>query len=563
MGKNWLISAFVFLSFGSLIAQYDKAFFDEVGGIEVLLENDKDAFILIKNGVYPDHGARPDHPQFYIGYREYQILQKLNIPFIKLEKKKPVIKMMDYDGIKRWQQSKSADPMDFYPTYEAYEQMMYDFADNYPNLCRILNIGTLNSGRNLLVAHISSQHNQDTLAGKANFLYTSTMHGDELAGFPIMLNMIDTLLSSYGTSDELTTLVDDLNIYINPLANPDGAYRNSNATVANASRFNSQFVDLNRNYPDAEVGDNPDGRQYQDETLAFVKFAEDYRINLSCNIHGGIELVNYPWDTFQKLTADDRWWVHVCREYVDTVHVHSPQGYMSAFDNGVTNGWAWFEAKGSRQDHITFFEGGREFTLEISNQKSLDANLLPAYWNYNKASLINYMHQARYGIKGTVIDCKTGEPVEANIFIPNHDFDNSDVFSRPEDGAFFRYLEEGNYELSITAEGYIDETQLVQIVDKSTLGLTIELCPLETSVAEDNINPDLNIIINHNIIILDSEKQLNNFDYELLDNSGRLIQNGKLVDKSIELNSELISGIYILKLGNGDLEYNKSVFIGK
>ncbi|NMD16216.1 MAG: hypothetical protein GYA75_05395, partial [Bacteroidales bacterium] len=38
-----------------------------------------------------------------------------------------------------------------YPTYDAYVQMMYDFATNYPNLCQVTQIGTTVQNRKLLV----------------------------------------------------------------------------------------------------------------------------------------------------------------------------------------------------------------------------------------------------------------------------------------------------------------------------------------------------------------------------------------------------------------------------
>ena len=35
-------------------------------------------------------------------------------------------------------------------------------------------------------------------------------------------------------------------------------------------RYNSNFIDLNRNYPDPEDGPHPDGNPYQQETNIFL-----------------------------------------------------------------------------------------------------------------------------------------------------------------------------------------------------------------------------------------------------------------------------------------------------
>jgi hypothetical protein len=96
-----------------------------------------------------------------------------------------------------------------------------------------------------------------------------------------------------------------------------------------------------------------------------MTFAENNHFVASANIHGGTEVCNYPWDTWQKLAADDNWWQYVCHEYADTAQLHSQDGYMSDFDDGITNGWQWYEVAGGRQDYMNYFQQGREFTLEI------------------------------------------------------------------------------------------------------------------------------------------------------------------------------------------------------
>ncbi|NCD42714.1 MAG: hypothetical protein EOL88_11550, partial [Bacteroidia bacterium] len=127
------------------------------------------------------------------------------------------------------------DEWDFYPTYEEYVELMFEFANLFPDLCEIIDFGTTTQGRQLLVAHIN---NDLTQQGEPQFLYTSTMHGDETAGFVMMLNLIDYLLSNYGAIDQVTELVNTLDIFINPNANPDGTYRGGNNTVQGATRYN-------------------------------------------------------------------------------------------------------------------------------------------------------------------------------------------------------------------------------------------------------------------------------------------------------------------------------------
>ena len=55
---------------------------------------------------------------------------------------------------------------DSYPTYEAYEAMMFQFATDHPDKCEIITLGTLPSGRKILIAHL----NNGTDEGKPKFL---------------------------------------------------------------------------------------------------------------------------------------------------------------------------------------------------------------------------------------------------------------------------------------------------------------------------------------------------------------------------------------------------------
>jgi hypothetical protein len=365
---------------------------------------------------------------------------------------------------------------DFYPTYDAYVAMMYQFATDYPTLCQVVSIGTTVQGRELLVARIS-----DNVLIKENepqFLYTSSIHGDETTGYVLMLRLIDYLLSNYGTDPRITGLVDNIEIWINPLANPDGTYHGGNNTVDGAYRYNANWVDLNRNYPDPEDGQHPDGEAWQVETLHFMAFAENNHFVASTNIHGGTEVCNYPWDTWQKLTADDNWWQYVCREYADTAHLYSPPDYMSDYNDGITNGWQWYEVAGGRQDYMNYFHQDREFTLEISDVKLLDPGQLPSLWNYNYRSLLNYMEQSTFGIRGTVKDSVTGWPIKAEVYAVLHEKDSSWVYSTLPNGNYHRLLYSGSYSMKFSAPGYLPEViNNVNVANRQATILNIKLVP--------------------------------------------------------------------------------------
>jgi len=380
---------------------------------------------------------------------------------------------------------------DFYPTYGGYVDIMDQFETDYPDLCEVVNIGTLDSGRELLFIHINDSLGVDQ--NEPEFMYTSSMHGDELTGYVLSLHLIEYLLENYGSDDQVTNLVNNIDIWINPLANPDGTYAGGDNTVYGATRYNGNGIDLNRNYPDPEDGQHPDGEQWQSETEAFMAFADDHDFVMSANFHGGSEVCNYPWDTWSRLHADDAWWKYVCRQWADTVHKYGPSGYFTDLMNGITNGNAWYRITGGRQDYMNYFQHCREFTCELSHTKTPPASQLPGFWDYQYHSWLNYMEQALYGVRGLVTNSVNGNAVPAKVFVENHDKDESQVYASLPIGNYYRPIKQGTYDFTFSSSGYYSKTiENVLPKDLDSIILNVALQPF--------MSPDANFLASDTII---------------------------------------------------------------
>jgi hypothetical protein len=359
---------------------------------------------------------------------------------------------------------------DKYPTYEVYRAMMKKWEQDYPTLCKLDSIGTTVDGRKLYVIKISDNVLVDE--AEPEFFYTSTMHGDEATGYYLMLRMIDYLLSRYTTDSRVAEMVNNIAIYINPNANPDGTYYGGNSTVVNARRSNANGYDLNRNFPDPRVGQNPNG-PYQPETIDMMNYAGSRNFILSANFHGGIELANYPWDawtTAQNPHPDDNWFYTVSRQYADLAQANSPAGYFTGENNGVTQGGDWYVVSGGRQDYMNYWHHCREITFEVSDTKLIGSESLINHWNYNREALLTYLELVYYGFRGTVTNAG-GQPLAATITIVGHDKDNSHVRTNPNHGNYYRMIAPGTYNVTYSAEGYISQVHSV-VVNNSTSSVT-------------------------------------------------------------------------------------------
>ena len=412
---------------------------------------------------------RNDSVYAYANESEFGNFMKFEIKYqvLKHPGDVPNVKMSNsLEGVKAW---------DSYPTYDVYVQMMQQFAMLYPNICRIVDAGNTVQGRKILFAKISD--NVDANENEPEFMYTSTMHGDETTGYILMLRLIDSLLTGYGVNDRITNLVNNMEIWINPNGNPDGTYRGGNSTVTGARRYNANNIDINRNFPDPVAGQHPDGNAWQPETIIMMNLAQSNRFVMSANFHGGAEVVNYPWDTWSKLHPDNNWYVSISRKYADTVHLHSPSGYMTYLNNGITNGYAWYRVTGGRQDYYNYFARCREVCIEISDSKLLSGSLLPAHWEYNKRSFLNYMEESLKGLRGVVTNTQN-QFVKAKITIQGHDMDNTEVFSDSLTGNYHRPIYPGTYTVVVSADSHITKTFTnIVVASGSTTLLDVVLEP--------------------------------------------------------------------------------------
>jgi murein tripeptide amidase MpaA len=219
-----------------------------------------------------------------------------------------------------------------YPSYTQYDSIMHYFSTSFPAICHLDTIGKSINGKYVLVLKISDNVNVDE--DEPEVFYSSSIHGDETGGYVLMLRLADYLTKNYTVSEEVRNLVNGLEIYINPLANPDGTYASGNEIVY-PTRGNSNGIDLNRNFPDPGLP----SMVIEKENKDMVGFMKKHNFVLSANFHAGAEVVNYPWDRwYSRIHADDSWFNSISREYADTVHNYSGPFYMSYLENGVTRG---------------------------------------------------------------------------------------------------------------------------------------------------------------------------------------------------------------------------------
>jgi hypothetical protein len=334
----------------------------------------------------------------------------------------------------------------YYPTYNELTTMLVDLAEAYPALCRVSSIGQSVQGRALWAVTISD--NPELREAEPAVTLVSTLHGNEPVGTVLSVEFIKYLLDNYNTDQRVKSLVDNHDIRIVPLANPDGY------EVDDGDRYNAWGIDLNRNFPDPseqsdESYDSIQGRA--PETRALMDWIMDRPAAVSINLHTGFLVVNYPLDYTLVPSPDE-----LLFQYMSLVYAsNNPDMEGSPYENGIVRGSEWYIIAGGLQDWAYLGPGELHVTVELSTVKYPAPSELETLWNNNRDALLAYMETTDTGIGGTVLDADTGEPITAWIRITGN---NHYVFTDHQTGYYMRVLVPGTYSITAGADGYLPKT---------------------------------------------------------------------------------------------------------
>ncbi|CAF0984664.1 unnamed protein product [Adineta steineri] len=368
-----------------------------------------------------------------------------------------------------------------YHRYNELNQLLNQWANNYSKIAQVSSIGKTSTGRELLVAHLTSPlavNNDDEFQLlKPKFKWVANMHGDEAIGREMMIALIYYLLLNSKSDTRINRLLTTTDIYIMPSMNPDGfekAVEGSCDKVGESGRENSHRVDLNRDFPspykalnsmaNGKIGDLFHGRQ--EETIAVMKWILKENFVLSGNLHGGSVVASYPYDETIHNTSssygrspDDALFRFLAHTYSNKHLTMSKSLDCGAeFLDGITNGAAWYDVSGGMQDFNYLHSNAFEITFELSCCKYPLAKdgTLTKEWDNNREALLTYMEMSHLGIKGFIRDVQTTTGIVGALIqiesIPH-------AVRSVQSGAYWRLLLPGLYNITVTATGYLSQTK--------------------------------------------------------------------------------------------------------
>ena len=272
----------------------------------------------------------------------------------------------------------------FIRDYNQIISKMIELEKKYPDKVKLEYLGKTFEGRDIVVMRISKNINEEE-GKKKSVLITGLHHAREWATGEAALNIAEKLLES--NDPELNKYLNDLDIYILPVVNPDGyehSLKQDRWWRKNRTKFEKGIgVDLNRNYftpkdptlyrqpndkPDSTWDDygasdsvysdtyrGPYGNS-EPEIKAITKLVNSKHIDTVIDIHSYANEILYPWGHTTKPT---QW---------DTIYKEVAQEMAKAVNNKyyVEQSVSMYPTTGSSEDYH-HAEGRFNYTLEIGN----------------------------------------------------------------------------------------------------------------------------------------------------------------------------------------------------
>jgi hypothetical protein len=173
-------------------------------------------------------------------------------------------------------------PISDYPSFNCYRDAasltatLQDLSLTYPTLSAFEEIGNSVEGRSIYTLEIGNEAN----ANKPHFILLAGLHGNDFSQPELGLQLAETLLEGYETDADLRWIVDNVEIDLILLVNPDGRIEaEGQAAIFSDPKdvsfiTNKNNVDLEKNFcfPIAESSEACSTFPFEPETQAILKY---------------------------------------------------------------------------------------------------------------------------------------------------------------------------------------------------------------------------------------------------------------------------------------------------
>jgi murein tripeptide amidase MpaA len=364
------------------------------------------------------------------------------------------------------------------PEYHTYWETVAELdslASSFPNISRLDSIGTsARFDHTIWCLKISDNPGQDE--DEPNVMFNGMHHGHEAMGNEVCLGLMKYLLDNYGTDPQVTDWVDNMQVYVIPIVNPDGYiitvdsswYWRKNCRDNNENGILDDYdgVDLNRNYDffwEWGGSGDPSWPIYRGphpfseaEIQALRDLGLERRFVFSITYHTYAAQVYYPWGLWRE-PPDTGYYENAPDHPVLTTTATEMASRINRQFGGTYGAYQTVAECGLSHNWFYGVAGTHEFTIELCDSQPIppgdqiqgivEANLPGPFYLLDRLS--------GPGLSGHISDAQTSLPLSAEVEILEA---TSPVLApRTSDlqfGRYFRILEPGDYTARVGKEGY-------------------------------------------------------------------------------------------------------------
>ena len=365
-----------------------------------------------------------------------------------------------------------------YQSLDQIIQQMHDTAADYPTIAKVLDLTeeydtpTTFEGRHLYIIKISDNVADDE--DEPDILIVSNHHAREVVTPVIALHAIEQFTSQYGIDPRITAAVDNYEIWIAPVWNPDGydyVYNVDDYWRKNRHVFDEGVgVDLNRNYP--HLWSSPHSGSFnvnsntfkgyspasEAETKTMIALALDQRFTKLLDYHSrGREVL---WGYAEAPHPFDTW---LWNEAID---LSEASGYFGSNRRPSADGenYQWHLAKTGTYANLveTHTQFAPSYASAQSEARTVWRGIL---WDIEHPIFLS----------GHVTDSDSGDPVAAKIDLVGIKFYEGETnASGGPYGRYHIFAPTGDYTIRFSADGYTPSEQDVTITNEAQI-LDIQL----------------------------------------------------------------------------------------
>lgn len=260
-----------------------------------------------------------------------------------------------------------------YHTYAELDAELHRLTKNHPSIAQISSIGRSHEGRELWALKISDRVDENE--PEPVVIFMGAHHAREWVSVDVPLLLARYLIEQYGVIATVTQLVDQAEIWVVPMMNPDGhQYSVAMDRLWRKNRRNngdgSFGVDLNRNYGYQWGGPGSSGDTFSEiyrgpapfsepETQAVRTFLEHQSPKALISYHSYSQLILYPWGYTNQPAPD--------KALLDSLAVALAHQIRSVHGKNYTPGQSstLYLASGDTADWLYGLFGVPAFTIEL------------------------------------------------------------------------------------------------------------------------------------------------------------------------------------------------------